>query len=118
LIVGPGGRCLEVAGEAVEGAGTRLATCLSETDQAWSLASDGHVQAASGLCLDVGDSADGTPTTLMPCSDGAGQSWAKTAAGQLQGLGGKCLSLNTDAGGSLELSACVDAPSQKWRAYP
>lgn len=123
LIVGLGGRCLDVADSAVIGSEPRMATCVSGPGQSWNLTSDGHLKTSSGLCVGTRDdgSADPTPLELAPCADASTQKWVATSTGELRLSIGKCMTVRggtSEENIPIDAATCVDEVAARWRVYP
>ena len=129
VIVGPGGKCVDVAGDDVggDGAVVQLWDCQAlAADQQWT-GSDvgglGHLSTL-GRCLDLdGDgTANGTKLELWDCNTAGGQQWVPTAdGGLLNPQSGRCLddpSGNTADGTPLQLYDCqANDVAQQFRVF-
>ncbi len=101
-IIGPGGKCVDVAGDDTGGnqAVVQLYDCLTiETfqplarDQQWTLNADQTVRTL-GRCLDIDGNAtaNGTRVELYDCNGVGGQKWIPQANGSLRNpQSGRCL---------------------------
>jgi len=123
-IVGPGGKCVDVAGDdtGVNLAVVQLYDCRAlAADQHWSPAavSTGTL-ATLGRCLDLAGNAtaNGTRVELYDCNGAGGQQWIPQANGSLRNpQSGRCLddpSGNTANGTALQLYDCNGNPAQQF----
>ncbi|MFI6513525.1 beta-1,3-glucanase family protein [Streptosporangium sp. NPDC050855] len=122
-VVGPGGKCMDVAGDDNGGNGTavQLWDCQSQAkDQEWTLRNNGTLQTL-GKCLDVaGDDngGNGTVVQLWDCQSNAkDQQWRTTPSGTLVNGLGRCLDSPGGASGNgarLQLWDCNGAPAQSF----
>lgn len=116
LIIGYGGKCVDVAGaSAANGTAVQLYTCNGTAAQSWT--AGGSVRAL-GKCLDVAGaaSANGTKVQLYDCNGTAAQTWTPAADGSLRALG-KCLDATGPSsadGTRLQIWDCTGAANQKW----
>ncbi|MEU7871869.1 ricin-type beta-trefoil lectin domain protein [Dactylosporangium sp. NPDC049140] len=122
-VLGPGGKCVDVAGDDTggNGAAVQLWDCQSwAVDQHWVLKNNGTLQTL-GRCLDVADAstAGGAKLQLWDCHGGANQQWRTTPGGTLVNVGsGRCLdspSGNTANGTRLQIWDCNGSGAQ---AFP
>lgn len=119
-IAGPGGQCVDVAGDDTGGDGThvQLWNCQSYAeDQHWTHNPDNSL-ATIGRCLDIdgNGTAAGTPVELWDCNGVGGQKWLQQANGSLLNpQSGLCLddpSGNTANGTRLQIWTCNGTPAQ------
>src|SRR6185369_17384202 len=95
-IAGPGGKCMDVAGDDTggNGAAVQLWDCQAGAkDQHWVLKNNGTLQTL-GRCLDItgAGSAAGTKLELWDCNAGGWQQWRTTTSGTLVNIGsGRCV---------------------------
>lgn len=120
MIVGLGGRCLDVR-NAAPGGVVRMADC-GGAGQRWSLRADGLLTLAAqpDLCLDLRDGKDarGTPVMLFPCHGGASQVW-RLEDGRFMSPGGHCLEVkgaHEVRGALVQIGACGSGRHQQWTA--
>jgi hypothetical protein len=120
LIVGPGGKCLDVdTNTAVNGNAAQLWTCGNATGQRWSVSPDGTVR-AFGRCLDVdaNGTANFTPVQLWECNGSGAQQWTPQSNGSLLNpQSGRCLDVpqgNTADGTHLQIYDCNGLWTQEW----
>ncbi|AMM21462.1 alpha-L-arabinofuranosidase [Frondihabitans sp. PAMC 28766] len=119
-IIGPGGQCVDVAGDDLNqnGQQVQLYNCLTiasfnpaAQDQQWTLAANGTIQTL-GRCLDIdgNGTANGTHVELYTCNGVGGQQWVPQANGSLLNpQSGRCLddpSGNTANNTALQLYDC------------
>jgi chitinase len=118
-VIGPGGKCLDVAGDDTGGNGTpvQLWDCQSwAVDQHW-LLKNGELQSL-GRCLDVIDqgTAAGSRLQLWDCWGGPNQKWVTRPNGTLVNVGsGRCLDApygNTANGTQLWIWDCNGSGAQ------
>ncbi len=115
-IVGPGGKCVDIAGDDTGGnlAVAQLWDCQSlAADQHWSGSAYGNGTLGTlGRCLDLAGNgtANGTKVELYDCNGIGGQQWIPQANGSLKNpQSGRCLddpSGNTASGTALQLYDC------------
>lgn len=125
-IIGPGGKCIDVAGWDNGGnlAVVQLWDCLTvmsadplAVDQQWTLNPDQTVRTL-GRCLDLAGNGtvNGTKLELYDCNGAGGQKWVPQANGSLLNpQSGRCLddpSGNTASGTQLQLYDCNNNPAQ------
>lgn len=121
-IVGPGGKCIDVAGEdsGTDGAAVQLWDCQSGAkDQHWSLTSGGALQTL-GRCLDVagGGTANGTQLQLHDCNSTGAQKFVTQADGSIRNpQSGRCVDSPGGATGNgtrLTIYDCNSTAAQKF----
>ena len=121
-IIGPGGQCVDVAGDDTGGDGTpvQLWGCQSwAADQHWTHNTDDSLTTL-GRCLDItGDStAEGTQVELWDCNGNGGQKWIQQANGALLNpQSGLCLDSPGGAtanGTRLRIWACNGTAAQEY----
>ncbi len=81
----PGGKCVDVAnGNPADGTQVRLWSCNGTSAQAWTVASNGTLQAL-GKCLDIigNGTAPGTQVEIWDCNGVGGQQWIPQSNGSL-----------------------------------
>ena len=119
-VVGPGGKCVDVAGDDTggNGAAVQLWDCQSgAVDQHWVL-SGGAVKTL-GRCLDVtgGSTAGGAPLQLWDCNGGGAQQWVTQADGSIRNpASGRCVDSPNGAtanGTRLQTCDCNGTSAQK-----
>ena len=120
-INGPGGKCVDVrAANSADGTPVQLYDCNGTNAQAWTVASDGSIQAL-GKCLDITNQGTtaGTPIQLWTCWGGANQKWVPQANGSLVNpQSGLCLddpSDNTADGTQLQIWYCNGTAAQVYQ---
>jgi hypothetical protein len=120
-INGPGGKCVDVrAANSADGTPVQLWDCNGTNAQAWTVASDGSLQAL-GKCLDITNQGTtaGTPIQLWTCWGGANQKWVPQANGSLLNpQSGLCLddpSYNTADGTQLQIWYCNGTGAQVYQ---
>jgi hypothetical protein len=120
MISGPGGQCVDVAGDDVGSDGTvvQLWGCQSyAVDQHWHHNTNGSLETL-GRCLDIdGDgTAAGTKVELWDCNGVGGQVWQQQSNGSLLNpQSGLCLddpSGNTSDGTQLQIYTCNGTGAQ------
>jgi len=120
-IAGPGGKCVDVAGDDVggDGAAVQLWDCQSwAVDQHWSWS--GSSLRTLGLCLDVagGGTANGTKVQLHDCTGNAAQQWVVSGAGLRNPQSNRCLDAPSGAtanGTRLQIWDCNGTAAQSFR---
>ncbi|HEY0804108.1 MAG TPA: arabinofuranosidase catalytic domain-containing protein [Pseudonocardiaceae bacterium] len=119
-VIGPGGQCVDVAGDDTGGDSTavQLWNCQSfAVDQHWTHNSDGSLSTL-GRCLDIigNGTAAGTPVELWDCNGVGGQKWVQQATGSLLNpQSGRCLDDpggNTANGTRLQIWDCNGSGAQ------
>lgn len=123
-IVGPGGKCVDVAGDDTGGnlAVVQLYDCQTlAADQHWSGSAYGNGTLGTlGRCLDADGNAtaNGTKLELYDCNGSGGQQWRVQGDGSIKNpQSGRCLddpSGNTANGTALQLYDCNGAAPQKF----
>ncbi len=122
IIAGPGGQCVDIAGDDIGGNGTpaQLWNCQSYAeDQHWTHNPDNSLSTI-GRCLDIiGDgTAQGTKLELWQCNGVGGQKWLQQANGSLLNpQSGLCLddpSDNTANGTQLQIYTCNGTAAQQF----
>ncbi|GAA2513739.1 ricin-type beta-trefoil lectin domain protein [Winogradskya humida] len=121
-IYGPGGKCVDVAGDDTGGDGTavQLWDCQQATaaDQKWTF--NGQTLRTLGKCLDIagGTSTAGTKLQLATCNSGGYQNWVVNADGSLSNpASGRCVDSPNGAtanGTRLQIWDCNGAAAQKF----
>ena len=122
-IVGPGGKCVDVAGDnaGVNNAAVQLWDCLgtAATDQYWTR--NGTSLRSLGRCLDVvaGGTANGAQVQLYDCNGSGAQQWTQEANGTMRNTGsGRCLdspNAATANGTRLTIYDCNGSAAQIFR---
>ncbi len=121
-ISGPGGQCVDVAGDDTGGAGTavQLWNCLANAaDQHWTHNADNSLSTI-GRCLDASGNgtANGTLLELWDCTGGGAQKWVQQADGSLKNpQSGRCVDSPNGATGNgtrLQLWDCNGSAAQKF----
>jgi len=125
LIVGPGGKCVDVSGDDTGGnlAVVQLWDCQSlAADQHWSPSAIGHGTLSTlGRCLDIdgNGTTNGTKLELYDCNGVGGQQWVPQPNGSLLNpQSGRCLddpSGNTANGTPLQIYDCNGNAAQQFR---
>ncbi|MEU6432380.1 beta-1,3-glucanase family protein [Microbispora sp. NPDC046973] len=120
-IIGPGGKCVDVAGDDTGGnnAPVQLWDCQSYAkDQLWSWS--GQTVRTLGRCLDVqsGGTANGTPLQLYDCNNTGAQNWVRLSDGSIQNpQSGRCIDAPGGAtanGTRLQIYDCNGTPAQRF----
>ncbi len=120
-ITGPGGKCVDVAGDDTGGDGTavQLWDCQSAAkDQHWTWS--GQTLQTLGRCLDIagGANANGTQLQLATCNGGGYQNWVRRTDGSLLNpTTGRCIDSPSDAtanGTRLQIWDCNSSDAQKY----
>ncbi|WP_433608200.1 beta-1,3-glucanase family protein [Dactylosporangium sp. CA-139114] len=121
-ITGPGGKCVDVAGDDNGGNGTavQLWDCQSyAVDQHWTHNADNSLSTL-GRCLDINGNgtANGTQVELWDCNGVGGQKWVQQADGSLKNpQSGRCLDSPSGATGNgtrLQIWDCNGSAAQKF----
>jgi beta-glucanase (GH16 family) len=120
-IAGPGGKCVDVAGDDNGGDGTavQLWDCQSGAkDQHWTWS--GQTLQTLGKCLDIagGANANGTQLQLVTCNNGGYQNWVTQPDGTLRNpTTGRCVDSPNGATGNgtrLQIYDCNTSGAQKF----
>ncbi|MGN5635964.1 ricin-type beta-trefoil lectin domain protein [Streptomyces sp. AC154] len=120
-ITGPGGKCVDVAGDDIGGDGTavQLWDCQSAAkDQHWTWS--GQTLQTLGKCLDIagGNSANTTKLQLANCNGGGYQNWVPQSNGALKNpTSGRCVDSPSGAtanGTRLQIYDCNGTAAQKF----
>ncbi|WP_405562008.1 ricin-type beta-trefoil lectin domain protein [Streptomyces sp. NBC_01180] len=120
-ITGPGGKCVDVAGDDTGGDGTavQLWDCQAAAkDQHWTWS--GQTLQTLGKCLDIagGNSAPGTRLQLATCNGGGYQNWVRQGNGSLENpTSGRCIDSPSGAtanGTRLQIWDCNGADAQEF----
>jgi len=121
-ITGPGGKCVDVAGDDTGGDGTavQLWDCQQATslDQKWTW--NGQTLRTLGKCLDIagGVNAAGTQLQLANCNGGGYQNWVANADGSISNpTTGRCIDSPSGAtanGTRLQIWDCNGSAAQKF----
>ena len=121
-VSGPGGKCLDVAGDDTGGNGTavQLWDCQANAaDQHWAHNADSSLSTL-GRCLDVtgNGTANGALLELWDCNGVGGQKWVQQADGSLRNpQSGRCVDSPNGAtanGTRLQIWDCNSAAAQKF----
>ena len=120
-IIGPGGKCVDVAGDDTggDGAAVQLWDCQpGAVDQHWTW--NGTSLRTLGRCLDVagGATTNRTPLQLHDCTGNAAQQWITHGNGLQNPISGRCLDTpagNTTNGTRLQIYDCNNTPAQTFR---
>ena len=119
---GPGGKCVDVAGDDIGGNNSvvQLWTCQPyAVDQHWHHNSNGSLETL-GRCLDVqnGGTGNNTPVQLYDCNNSGAQNWVSQADGSLLNpQSGRCLddpNNNEGVGDHLQIYDCNQTAAQKF----
>jgi hypothetical protein len=118
-IVGPGGKCVDVAGDdtGVNGAAVQLWDCQSAAaDQHYTWT--GSALTAIGRCLDItsGGTANAVKLQLWDCNGTGAQQWTFNSDGSVRALG-KCMDVSggsTADGAAVQLWTCNGTGAQKF----
>ncbi|MGI4894832.1 MAG: ricin-type beta-trefoil lectin domain protein [Janthinobacterium lividum] len=120
-VVGPGGKCVDVAGDdsGGDGSAVQLWNCqVAAKDQHWTWS--GQTLRTLGRCLDVagGVNAAGVKLQLANCNGGGYQNWVSQSDGSLKNpTTGRCTdspSGATSNGTRLQIWDCNGTPAQKF----
>ncbi|GAA3748853.1 family 16 glycosylhydrolase [Streptomyces tremellae] len=119
-ITGVGGTCMDVAAASnANGTPVQLYACNGSNAQAWTVGSDGTLQAL-GKCLDAtgNGTADGTQLQLWDCTGGPNQKFTPNAAHDITNpQANKCVDATGQSsanGTRLQLWTCTGTANQKW----
>jgi beta-glucanase (GH16 family) len=120
-ITGPGGKCVDVAGDDTggDGAAVQLWDCQTwAKDQHWTWS--GSALTTLGRCLDIagGGTASGTKVQLHDCTGNAAQQWVVSGNGLRNPQSGRCLDSpgGTGANGTrLQIWDCNSTAAQTFR---
>lgn len=121
-ITGPGGKCVDVAGDdtGVDGTAVQLWDCQSwAVDQHWTHNPNGSLSTL-GRCMDIvgNGTAAGTKVELWDCNGVGGQNWVQHADGSLfNPQSGRCLDSPGGATGNgtrLQIWDCNGSAAQKF----
>jgi Ricin-type beta-trefoil lectin domain/Domain of unknown function (DUF5122) beta-propeller len=111
----------DTAGAATPGTPVEISDCLENSQQAWTVESDGTIR-IQGLCLDTaaGGTAGGTPVVLNTCNGSATQVWAYGGSSHaLTNRGAnECLAIPGSGavkGTQLQIASCNGASNEAWR---
>ncbi len=124
-ITGPGGQCVDVAGDDTGGDGTpvQLWNCQNYAeDQFWTHQANGSL-ATIGHCLDItgNGTAQGTKVELWDCTGGGNQVWQQQSDGSLLNpRSGLCLDSpgdNTANGTVLQIYRCNGTDAQRFALH-
>jgi type 1 glutamine amidotransferase len=118
LVTGVGGKCVDVSGmSSVDGTKIQLWTCNGQSNQQWTVGSDGTIRSL-GKCMTVNGTANGSPAQLWSCNGGGGQRWTPGANSSLVNpQSGRCLDANGGSsanGTQLIIWDCHGATNQRW----
>ncbi|MFC3898265.1 ricin-type beta-trefoil lectin domain protein [Lentzea rhizosphaerae] len=117
-VVGPGDRCLDVAGHDPTQNKAILWTCNGLTAQSWAAPGDGTLR-GEGKCLDVSgaNTANDSPVALWECNGHPAQQWLAQQDGTLVNpVSGRCLTTaSAEDGATLKISNCAASELQMWR---
>jgi beta-glucanase (GH16 family) len=121
-IYGPGGKCVDVAGDDTgsDGTAVQLWDCQQATsvDQKWTW--NGQTLRSLGKCLDIagGANANGTPLQLATCNGGGYQNWVVNGDGSMSNpTTGRCIDSPSGAtanGTRLQIYDCNGSGAQKF----
>ena len=120
-IVGPGGKCVDVAGDDTggDGAAVQLWDCQPQArDQHWT--HDGTTLRTLGRCLDIaaGATTNRTKLQLHDCTGNPAQQWIPHGNGLQNPASGRCLDSPAGAttnGTRLQIYDCNNTPAQTFR---
>ncbi|TQS25008.1 beta-1,3-glucanase family protein [Microbispora sp. KK1-11] len=122
-ITGPGGKCVDVAGDDTGGNGApvQLWDCQSyAVDQHYTMVGNTLRTFNGGKCLDVVDNgtANGSKVQIWDCSGGGNQQWVLQSDGSIRNTGsGRCLDSPSGATGNgtrLQIYDCNGSAAQRW----
>ncbi|WP_214416176.1 beta-1,3-glucanase family protein [Sphaerisporangium fuscum] len=122
-ITGPGGKCVDVAGDDTGGNGApvQLWDCQSyAVDQHYTMVGNTLRTFNGGKCLDVVDSgtANGSKVQIWDCSGTGNQQWVLQSDGSIKNTGsGRCLDSPGGATGNgtrLQIYDCNGSAAQRW----
>ncbi|WP_197047177.1 lectin [Paucibacter sp. KBW04] len=114
-----GGLCVDIEGDAREGAGAILFRCHGGRNQRFSLGRGGELRVGGNLCLDVqgGNGDDGTRLIAWSCNGQRNQRWNFYGNQIRSQLNGKCMDVR-DArfrpGQAVQLYRCNGSDAQRW----
>jgi hypothetical protein len=93
--------------------------CNHTAAQDWTIAPDGTIHSATGLCLDTyrQQKASKTPVDLYTCNGHPSQQWKPAHGTLVNTASGKCLDdpRFTTPGARLEIYTCHKGANQKWK---
>jgi hypothetical protein len=93
--------------------------CNHTAAQDWTIAPDGTIHSATGLCLDTyrQQKANKTPVDLYTCNAHPSQQWKPAHGTLVNTASGKCLDdpRFTTPGARLEIYTCHKGANQKWK---
>jgi len=117
-VVGPGTKCLDVAGDNPNGEDLWLWECFGPQGQVWTAPGDGTLR-AYGKCLDLRSLNNLTPVILWPCAPGVeSQVWGVRPDGTIvNGMVNRCVdSFNgaTTNGNDIVIYDCHRGFPQRW----
>lgn len=114
-----GGLCVDVEGDARQGAGAILFRCHGGSNQRFSLGRGGELRVGGNLCLDVegGNGADGTRLIAWRCNGQSNQRWNFYGDQIRSQLNGKCMDVRDGRfrpGQAVQLYRCNGSDAQRW----
>ncbi|WP_020524937.1 carbohydrate-binding protein [Catelliglobosispora koreensis] len=117
-ITGASGKCVDVSGNSsADGTKIQLWTCHTNTNQQWTVGTDGTLRSLS-KCMTAIGTGDGALVQLSACNGGGGQVWNAGANSSLVNpASGKCLDANGGSsadGTQLIIWACHGGTNQRW----
>jgi chitosanase len=119
-IIGPGGKCIDVAAaSSANGAAVQLFDCNGTAAQNWTVGSSDNTIRALGKCLDVtaASTANGAKIQLYDCNGTGAQKWTVSNRALVNAGSGKCLDASdrSSANGTrLQIWSCTNASNQAW----
>ncbi|WP_181871131.1 beta-1,3-glucanase family protein [Sphaerisporangium album] len=122
-ITGPGGKCVDVAGDDTGGNGApvQLWDCQANAvDQRYTMVGNTLRTFNGGKCLDVVDNAtaNGSKVQIWDCFGAGNQQWLLQSDGSIKNAGsGRCLDSPGGATGNgtrLQIWDCNGGPAQRW----
>jgi Ricin-type beta-trefoil lectin domain len=115
------GLCLGVTGDSTTPKSTAdIATCDGDSEQGWTVNSDGTIVNGSGLCLSVsgGATAPTSNADVYTCNGSASEYWTVNSDGTITGNNsGLCLSVHggaTASGSGADIYTCNSSVSEYW----
>lgn len=119
VIRGPGGMCLDIDGNARQGAGAILFRCHGGGNQRFSYGRGGELRVGGNLCLDVqgGNGDDGTRLIAWGCNGQRNQRWNFYGNQIRSQMNGKCVDVRDgrfQQGQPVQLYRCNGSSSQRW----
>ncbi|NUR25315.1 MAG: hypothetical protein HOV83_05610 [Catenulispora sp.] len=119
-IVGPAGKCVDVAAASTaNGTHIQVYDCNGSAAQSWTTGNADNTLRALGKCMDVtgASTANGAKIQLYDCNGTAAQQWTYSGGALVNTGSGKCLDVtdhNTANGTQLQIWTCTGGTNQQW----